>query len=825
MLTGFRPEPNDQVEMLQKNESALRKSDESAWTILPSQISSSMYTGGSTQSIENVEFVYRRLSCEDDLFTARVYKRNFFTFRQREASKPGRRTSVNTVEKSSSNDFHKNPSSCHQNEAVDGLDSAKNWSGPKDGPSDYGASSILRFYQRPLSSRESSSGLEGNPSISNDWPSSSSNHFAVATLNQEPDTWHLDLAVQQGQIEILDSLLKNNGIKFKKWIRQQILQPALCANRPLVDCLIRHDGGLLEIAYLEMISAEGHFETLETLVKKDERASVETDEQIPRNDSHKSLARHNTWSKIDTWKQMKMILACYEGNTNLVQCLLRSGATIEEIHLDLAKPLESNKILHLLLSNDQSRFSEWKSNSLMQACVAPNQELMTCLLENNVSLDHEDLKELIDCGRQPTILDILRSQSHNEWVCEWKSKLGLVQACREGKEQLVNFFLDEGVSVKSRELPSGDLGGEKTALHLAACHGHMNIVTILLNHGADVNQFDSTLRRPLHDAALNGATEMIAVLLENGALVNTRDETSYQPLHLASRSGSCEAVRLLLVAGAYVDCVSNDGFQPLHHAAQFCDSKGLATLLLDYGANIEATTNFGYTPLELACESGHILIVKELLSLGAQLRNPYRCHYPGESITNPLGLAVINRHLNITKELLSQGADPSICNPATGASAIHILAACYRAGVASTASCLSTTANFIQLLLEWGADIGSRDHQGRQVFHYLAKYPAHREPKIHALAMKEVAVVLKRAGADIDVRDLSGASPLDDAVVSLESWVVEILLDHGASRIGRKVFKSLVQNTKPNAKNWQTEPDHEERVRILNLLKKYKAVV
>lgn len=91
-------------------------------------------------------------------------------------------------------------------------------------------------------------------------------------------------------------------------------------------------------------------------------------------------------------------------------------------------------------------------------------------------------------------------------------------------------------------------------------------------------------------------------------------------------------------------------------------------------------------------------------------------------MTNPLGLAVIHRHCDIVQELLSQNADPNICNSATGASAIHILAACYRAGVVTTANPLSTTANCIQLLLEWGADVTSRDHGGRQVFHYLAKY-------------------------------------------------------------------------------------------------------
>lgn len=230
MLTGFSLNPGEQVEMLQENQSALQESDESAWTIVPSQISSSVHTGGSTQSIESLELVYRRLSCEDDLFTARVYKRNFFTFRQREASKPGKRTLVEISENSSHNNsgesYHVHS---HQKEALDGLESINNSSGPQDSSSDYATSSILRFHQRPSSSRKSS--------ISSDWVASSSNYLAATAPDGELDTWHLDLDVQQGQVENLDVLLKNSGIAFEKWIRQQLLQPSLYDHRPLVNVL------------------------------------------------------------------------------------------------------------------------------------------------------------------------------------------------------------------------------------------------------------------------------------------------------------------------------------------------------------------------------------------------------------------------------------------------------------------------------------------------------------------------------------------------------------------------------------------------------------
>ena len=67
---------------VQINESIFQKSDESAFSIIPSHMSSRFSV--STKESEDLpdsnsieDMVYRRLSFEDLLFTARVYKRNY----------------------------------------------------------------------------------------------------------------------------------------------------------------------------------------------------------------------------------------------------------------------------------------------------------------------------------------------------------------------------------------------------------------------------------------------------------------------------------------------------------------------------------------------------------------------------------------------------------------------------------------------------------------------------------------------------------------------------------------------------------------------------
>ena len=83
-LTILSPTIQGTAELLQQSQKQFIKSDESAFSIVPSRMSSrtSLSTNqtGDRDSIRSSEsLVYRRFSFENDLFTARVYKRNYRT--------------------------------------------------------------------------------------------------------------------------------------------------------------------------------------------------------------------------------------------------------------------------------------------------------------------------------------------------------------------------------------------------------------------------------------------------------------------------------------------------------------------------------------------------------------------------------------------------------------------------------------------------------------------------------------------------------------------------------------------------------------------------
>lgn len=96
------------------------------------------------------------------------------------------------------------------------------------------------------------------------------------------------------------------------------------------------------------------------------------------------------------------------------------------------------------------------------------------------------------------------------------------------------------------------------------------------------------------------------------------DETLNKALFDAVESGNQAQVMTLIAKGANVNAKSNDGATPLHMAAGY-GYKGVAELLLSKGADLNATYSHGLTPLHLAASSGHKTVTKLLIAKGANV--------------------------------------------------------------------------------------------------------------------------------------------------------------------------------------------------------------
>lgn len=93
-------------------------------------------------------------------------------------------------------------------------------------------------------------------------------------------------------------------------------------------------------------------------------------------------------------------------------------------------------------------------------------------------------------------------------------------------------------------------GNAKTALMLAAGNSDTKLLHTLLQHGADVNRRLENGNTALLYAAPKSSPEILQTLLANGANIHVQTKEGATPLLLAARTGQIPNMRLLLAAGA-----------------------------------------------------------------------------------------------------------------------------------------------------------------------------------------------------------------------------------------------------------------------------------
>jgi len=145
-----------------------------------------------------------------------------------------------------------------------------------------------------------------------------------------------------------------------------------------------------------------------------------------------------------------------------------------------------------------------------------------------------------------------------------------------------------------------------TALHSAACAGHLHVVRSLLRHGIDVNVGGYQNKTALLYASWLGHRDVVQFLLDHDADVNSRDDYLNTPLNFAAASGRANVIRTLLEHNADINSKDKSGCTPLHDVLDGYDKKGshseVVRLLLAYGANTNAENTHHRTPLHLAAD-------------------------------------------------------------------------------------------------------------------------------------------------------------------------------------------------------------------------------
>jgi hypothetical protein len=273
------------------------------------------------------------------------------------------------------------------------------------------------------------------------------------------------------------------------------------------------------------------------------------------------------------------------------------------------------------------------TNTLEKAIETANLEEVDKLIAEGVRFDTGQAVELttrLQSGK-PLDVDIERQERHKSPLIILRELL--VTAASDGCVNLCNWCLSMGVNANA-----GLLDGEgKTPLFYAARYGHLHIVQLLLNHGADPNLRDLLLRSPLNRAAKEGYSDIATYLIEHGANIkngwNSRNipskaiiaahiikrdkprnaiiQCEYDadaiwhgtPLHLAAAFGHIEVMDILLNAGIPIDVLDKEKETPLRWAANK-ERRSAVAFLISRGANAAIQDNNNLSPRDFIINKG-----------------------------------------------------------------------------------------------------------------------------------------------------------------------------------------------------------------------------
>lgn len=223
---------------------------------------------------------------------------------------------------------------------------------------------------------------------------------------------------------------------------------------------------------------------------------------------------------------------------------------------------------------------------------------------------------------------IVKRERLRKWLEEGADvNAELANAVTASDPERVRFLVEQGAEID--RLNDQGYG----VMHNAARYRDSTMIDLLIDLGADVDLRDSDKWTPLMHAAFRNHVPSVECLIEAGADIEAKTPEQFNTLGIALGEHKFWAAKTLVEAGAKVNGpVAEEGLTPLMLVATHLKSKArdtyiaegiepveMARLLIDKGADVNANTPAGITPLMVAAAYDNSPIIGLLIQKNADI--------------------------------------------------------------------------------------------------------------------------------------------------------------------------------------------------------------